>query len=120
MPPQFGNTCYDFSANQEIWRFLRQYRLDQLTDAPEEKTKISWSAYPNPATDIVTIQADGPIHGGQISVMDALGRTLKTEAIPEASEAHTLNLNGLPAGIYFIGVETEKGKRYTQLVKQPD
>jgi photosystem II stability/assembly factor-like uncharacterized protein len=58
------------------------------------------SIYPNPVSSFVTI--DNPTPGSQLQmqVVDVSGKLLLTDVIGEGR--HTLDLSGLPGGIYFL------------------
>ena len=74
---------------------------------PMEAFKI----FPNPATDEFAINlsiAEGK--AVDITIATALGKVVKVEKIESATVSHTMNLDGLSDGQYFIRIET-KGQR---------
>ena len=68
--------------------------------------------YPNPATDVLNIDLEGdfkyPVH---IDICDQNGNVIVYREINSGSAdgSATLNVSGLPAGIYYLKVITERG-----------
>jgi endonuclease I len=74
--------------------------------------------YPNPATGRVSLRLPGAAtRSATIEVLDALGRTVRQLAAPvgEATAA-TLELAGLPAGLYAVRLHTAAGLYLGRLV----
>lgn len=67
--------------------------------------------YPNPTTDNINWDYVGAQHA---QVYDFTGRVVFTEATPKG----TLNISELPAGIYTLILQTEKGTYSSKVVKQ--
>ena len=63
--------------------------------------------YPNPATNQVTVSLDGGNMLQQVSIYNMEGRLLQTCR----AEGHsvTLDVEGLPSGVYSVQVRTEQG-----------
>jgi endonuclease I len=74
--------------------------------------------YPNPATGRVSLRLPGAAtRSATIEVLDALGRTVRqfTAPVGEATAA-TLELAGLPAGLYAVRLRTAAGLYLGRLV----
>lgn len=72
-----------------------------------------WSVYPNPAHDRVFISGT-PIHeAAQLQLHDLSGRLVSEKRMAAFSGRESLDLQGLPAGIYTLGMQTA-GRRFTQ------
>ena len=77
------------------------------TDEPVAEPRL-FSVFPNPATDLLNIELQG--YGAdefQIDLLDATGRTIRTETIiPDLVDGftHSLSLGDIPAGMYFVRV----------------
>ncbi|SFQ28187.1 T9SS type A sorting domain-containing protein [Hymenobacter arizonensis] len=77
----------------------------------------AWTAYPNPATDVVTVSADlataGPV---RIELIDALGRTVRQQTLqaPAGALRQTLDLRGLAAGVYVLRLTPPTGSSFTR------
>lgn len=67
--------------------------------------------YPNPAQEGMTIK--GADDASSLSILDGQGKRLKTQ--PFSSQ---LSLNDLPAGLYFLRIQTKTGARSLPFVKQ--
>ena len=63
--------------------------------------------WPNPASDLLHIEADGL---QQVEIINLMGRTVLT------SQQATLNVKALPTGAYFVRITTDKGTEVTRLV----
>ncbi|MFN0213843.1 MAG: T9SS type A sorting domain-containing protein [Saprospiraceae bacterium] len=102
-----GVTNQDFNACKEIWRFFRQYRLDQLSaiNTPETLTH-DWNAFPNPAQDYLTLQSknEGPVQ--RIHVFDGLGRLQQTLQ-PAPGNPIRLETATWVTGMYWVVIEQE-------------
>jgi hypothetical protein len=71
------------------------------------------SLYPNPAQNDITIQLPDGIELIQIRLQDVQGRMLMTYA-----DTKKLNISSLPAGLYLLQVETDKGRFVRRFVKE--
>ena len=72
-----------------------------------------FTAFPNPATDAVTVNAPlGP--GSRLEIADAAGRVVRSENLTK--EQSVLSVSGLPAGVYHLNLITSSGGRRSQRV----
>ncbi len=95
-----GNTCMDFDACNEIWRFFNQYELVPFASVSKEQT-ISITLWPNPASESISIQVEENHPVTNITIRDASGRIVKTESgsnIPEFEIGH------LDSGSYILEI----------------
>lgn len=99
--PTGGNTCRDFSASKEIWRFFSQYEKGVNSDI-EEESAFQLNLWPNPTEDVLHIQADKAVQ--QVVVTNVEGRIVKQEVAPNIQQ---IALHGLPAGCYFMKLGAE-------------
>lgn len=97
-----GNTCMDFDASIEIWRFFSQYRISGTTSVPT-LAATELKVWPNPARDVVYIQAPDHIVTG-VSVFDLQGRLVGKTA---AANLESIDLSHLETGNYVIKVSGE-------------
>lgn len=67
------------------------------------ETKVSVTVYPNPASDIVNIKFEEPLDE-EVNVMfiSSQGKPVKTLVIEETSVEKQVNLQDLPAGVYYL------------------
>jgi polyhydroxybutyrate depolymerase len=112
-----GVTNQDIVACKEIWRFFRQYKLDQLsaTNSPASMAE-NWSAYPNPAQDHLILESKNAAAVKQVQVWDALGR-LQTSLKPGNENRIELNTAAWAQGIYWIVVEASGRVERIKVVK---
>jgi len=82
--------------------------VNSLTISTNEAWQdASLKVFPNPVSDILTVQSDQPL--GLIQLSDPLGRQVM---LVDAAMQHTINLNlkKLPEGIYFLKIGTRTAK----------
>lgn len=72
-----------------------------ITTGMREKAS-DWSVFPNPATEQITINFTRDRTGETLIVSDMRGRSVLRE--PISATAHTVQVSGLPAGLYLIRV----------------
>lgn len=77
-----------------------------------EEEDMTISIYPNPATDVVSINSEKAIN--QIDVYDANGRLVTTYT----NVNNTINVKNLANGIYMLNVVTEEGIIVKKIVKE--
>lgn len=72
-----------------------------LTVYPDkaQRRHITFSAYPNPATETVSIQSDRPLKGFQVELLDKQGIS---RIRPTKFTGQSLDLTGFENGIYII------------------
>lgn len=81
----------------------------------EISNSLSINVYPNPAREQVRV-ASGQILNGQIHLLDIRGKTLGSYPV-EGSET-VIDLQLVPAGIYFLKVTSEEGTKTVRFSKQ--
>ena len=112
-----GVTNQDINACKEIWRFFRQYQLDQLsaTNTPEFLAE-NWTAYPNPVTDHLVLESKDARAVRQVQVFDALGRLQQTLA-PGTGGQIVLETGNWAVGVYWVVIEQEGRMSRMKVVK---
>jgi len=70
-----------------------------------DENSVNVAIYPNPATDVLTINSDSKI--SSVKVLNYLGQTI--DNINVSGMDVTINTSTYDAGIYFMQIETEKG-----------
>jgi hypothetical protein len=63
-------------------------------------------AYPNPAADRLTLQAEPQASPATYTLLDNAGRTLLTGTVPAGQAQFTLDVSTLPAGLYTVQLTT--------------
>lgn len=72
--------------------------------------------YPNPATTQLTLTIPPPTQPTTATITDVNGRLLRKEQL--LNTTNTLNIDELPAGLYFIVVQNEEQRVMRRFVKQ--
>jgi polyhydroxybutyrate depolymerase len=91
-----GNTCMDFSASNEVWRFFNQY---DLVASVETHNAAEFSIYPNPAQDIISIQGNQIIT--DVLIMDMQGRVVERQT---NENIRSIDTSRLAAGNYLVKI----------------
>jgi len=79
-----------------------------VTSTRQKVADLPLSAYPNPASERATVVL--PQGGGQLVVVDALGRTVRTQALPTAAGPFEVSLAGLTSGMYQLRATLGNGR----------
>ena len=81
--------------------FQQKMIITAIEETIIEKVKIK--VFPNPVTEIMTIQFDTPFDEEIImDVIDYQGKTFKSDIIESAVTNKQVNLQDIPAGIYYL------------------
>jgi hypothetical protein len=64
--------------------------------------------FPNPSTDITTIQNNGNFKMKQVDMYNMVGQLIYSQSV-DNSQRHTLSVSGFASGIYTIRIMTDKG-----------
>jgi pectate lyase len=74
--------------------------------------------YPNPATNRVMLVHQAGVSGAQITVTDLSGRQMKTQRTMAGVTQTTLSVEGLPAGLYLITIQSGTDRQTYKLRKE--
>ena len=81
--------------------FQQQIIITAVEENLENQVKIS--VFPNPASDNVIIAFEEPVEGEvKIFMLNSLGKLVKTDFIEPAMVEKQINLQDLPAGVYYF------------------
>ena len=80
------------------------------------KKEIDISAYPNPATNKITIESEEAIKSLQLTTLN--GQEVYNKLITDNSTKHIIDLSDFNKGIYFIRIETNQYKDILKVVVQ--
>lgn len=80
------------------------------------QTRGNWLIYPNPAKDQVTIRSVAPSADAILLLCDAQGRTVRSMTMTGATT--TVDLQGLPSGIYLLRCTSEADTGTYRILKQ--
>jgi hypothetical protein len=83
-----------------------------VTTTRDAALAATLSVYPNPSADgrYVLSATEPALLAAPLTVFDATGRVVRSEVAPKATTApRSLDLSGLPGGVYTLQVLTSKG-----------
>ena len=79
-----------------------------------ELDNTNFLIYPNPAKDVLTIQAENNQLPITIKLINAIGETVKTELIN--STTHSINVEEFLNGIYYLQLENKVGTSSKKII----
>ncbi len=80
----------------------------------DEVHHADFNLYPNPTTDHINIEAENIT---RVTVTDGMG-CLIYDLTASSSGSCTVNCNDWSRGVYFVSIETEKGRGFKKLILQ--
>lgn len=108
---------FEFSSGGGNNLYIDNINLSGSNVGLEEKPLAQrLSIFPNPATDAVHIQLGGLSKGeAEMALSDLSGKKLRQASFGKNATQHTLQRDGLPAGVYFLTVK-EGGQSSTHKI----
>lgn len=81
-------------------------------------TRVKVKIYPNPASEIINIQFEAATDQEiLLYLLDSQGKLVKTDRIEESTVEKNINLEDLPAGIYYLRMTKGKLVNVYKVVK---
>ncbi|UOQ96787.1 Ig-like domain-containing protein [Hymenobacter sp. 5317J-9] len=112
--------AYTFTQNaaNTAARFELVFGPQQVLGAASASLAAQVALFPNPATQNVYVELPPSLSRtpGTAGLVDALGRTVLTQALPAGLSRHTLPLTNLATGVYSLRLLTEAGVVVKRLV----
>jgi hypothetical protein len=111
-------------VKQNVFYRLNQVDKDGVTKYSKvvlvQGTRLTWSMFPNPATDFTTIQIPGGMTKGSVSIFDNLGKMVYSKIFLSApvGESLSISLKSLSPGIYMVKVVSDNNFSTNKLVIQ--
>lgn len=100
-----------------IWSPSATFTTQQGVGIGQPEANSHYALRPNPASQSTTVLLNGIEGPVTIALIDMTGRTLtQTTAESHGSTAHTLDLNGLAQGTYFVRICSRTDTYITKLV----
>jgi polyhydroxybutyrate depolymerase len=96
--PSNGNTCQDFSASKEVWRFFSQHQSSNQVGI-NNLAIHNLNVYPNPSQG--EIKFDSELKIRRVNVIDLQGRLIEKM---EGTSIESLNLHHLNNGNYLLEI----------------
>ncbi len=103
---------------------IREVDLDgyegftEIINVVMEASNISWTIYPNPAQDHLSIRSTVIIPDSRVMILDVTGRTLYDQHVSFESKEAVLDLSKLGAGVYHVIIELPDSKKSFRVMKQ--
>ena len=106
----YHHTSDGFNFNEIYWQDAEPNGI------PQSGKLETLSLFPNPCLDVLNIDVSNDEHSS-LKITDALGRVVEADY---QSQNHSVILNTamLPAGIYFLSIETRKDKVTCSFVRE--
>ncbi len=83
-----------------------------------DKKQFAFTAYPNPTEGLLNIEWNEAINSCQLRVINSLGQTVHLMNDIENPVSHSIQMNGLPKGIYTVEIITDKAIGTRKVVLQ--
>jgi hypothetical protein len=104
-------------------RLAKDNTNNSTENTVEIRSALMASAYPNPATNEVTIAYSLPTEDKiSLSVYDALGKKVANPLVENnqaaGNQTYTLGISDFAPGIYFYTLQTNTGKVSGKFIKQ--
>lgn len=99
-----GETIIPTFTNGDL-TLTHGFQQQMIITAVEENIDVlvNITIYPNPAQDLVNIRFEGPLDGRvDITILDSQGRLIMKDRVESTSVEKQLNLQGIPAGLYYL------------------
>jgi polyhydroxybutyrate depolymerase len=116
--PIIPNTNQDFNASVEIWRFFRQYKLNQfipnvgITNTTYNENDIL--IYPNPTYGLLSIKSET---SKKIEIINELGQQVYYVYSDVHTSSNIIDISHLPRGVYFLKINNNNSLVYKKIVK---
>lgn len=89
-----------------------------VSTAPVMPQTLGVTLYPNPAQTTVNIAFQQPVGAPvQLLLLNALGQQCAQQNIAANQQTHTLDISQIPAGIYFVKLQSGNQQQTIKLVK---
>ncbi|MDP2385938.1 MAG: T9SS type A sorting domain-containing protein [Bacteroidota bacterium] len=110
------------SDNKKIKKWFRDNNAPSCLDLSgvglkEQTNQIKMAVYPNPANNVLNIDAGSSNTITGIKVMDILGKEISSQSKVNSSSLQ-LTISSLQSGVYLLHVTTEKGTYFGKFIKQ--
>lgn len=96
--------------------------MNLTTSIAESKNNdIIFSVFPNPASDLINLSVNfEEAKKVEVEISNVLGKKIITETLnfKEGNNTHSININSLAKGMYFISIQHNNKKTLERLIKQ--
>ncbi|PSG90320.1 T9SS type A sorting domain-containing protein [Aurantibacter aestuarii] len=91
---------------------VRIFDISGITLASDNFVLDNFNISPNPTTDKVTLKLNSNLELQQVTVYNYFGQNIKT------TQSTEVDLSDVSTGVYFIEIETNKGKASRKIIKK--
>jgi len=94
-------------------------KYGEVSGINDEKETMPFEIFPNPANDKFKVQSQKlKVENATIELYDLNGRKLIEKSMPVGNETTEVDVSGLPGGVYFCTLKTNKGNATKKLIIQ--
>lgn len=106
------------SNQNNVGNEVKIFTGTDIFDAIEEKQGLlSFSLYPNPAKEKITLNGTAQLNITNAEALDISGRSISVKAELQ-NNSYQINVANLPQGIYALRLTTEKGVVFKKFMKE--
>lgn len=102
------------NSNGDEWN-KTTFNYNLAPSAVNEVENLPIKVFPNPATNLLRVQANGI---QSMKVVSMTGSVMQLAVDNYTSNVHTVNINSLASGMYILLIKTNQGTKHTTFVKQ--
>ncbi len=77
---------------------------------------LTFKVYPNPASDILSIDLGNQVQNAVITIFDVQGRNV--QCVNQGQRLMNLDISELPKGVYFVEIKNETEGSVTKMIKE--
>jgi hypothetical protein len=114
-PTEEGKFIFTVKASNYYGDYTKELSIEISPLGIEDILQNNLFVYPNPTTGKFTI-TNYKLRISNVEVFDIYGRNVSN--LISHSSNHQMDISNLPAGIYFVKMNTEKGIIVKKIVKQ--
>ncbi len=113
---------YD-SWEANFWQYLKYFSFGYYKETESgivsnPSLENTFSIYPNPAKDILNINASNSNEFTKVAIYDISGTLVKTHSFSGNITNSTINISDLRQGIYFVRISRQNNAQVYKLIKQ--
>lgn len=93
----------------------------EITSSADDISLLEqFSIWPNPVREQLSLEWNSTRRGdASVRLMSSDGVLIKVQDVSlNGQQKHNLDMNGLPPGIYFVGLQTELGQHWARVLKE--
>lgn len=113
----WANYNQDVSNRQDIFANIQKWMPDYTGLDQQINTAVQTTVYPNPSAGIFSLIMDREYSGRlELEVYNATGSLVKRETRPWSGAETTIDISGVPVGMYYINIKGDSFTSTTPLI----